>query len=302
MIGILKNWALPLAMLLGALAHTWLSGLSFLTPYLLFGMLLLAFCKVSFRALRWRRWHAWLLLIQLFGAALVYAVLQGGYPLLAQGIAICLLCPTATAASVITAKLGGEMEGVISYTLLSSVMFAVVAALFFPYIGGQMSVGFFSTFGTLLGKVSLVLLLPILLAWLLKTIFSSAHSWLLERSGYAFHLWVVALVLVTARTVHALVQDTTHVSVKIGLAVGALLACLGQFLLGKRLGRACGEEVSVGQSLGQKNTILAIWVSYSFLHPLAAVAPGSYVLWQNFINAWQLWKKRTAHSPSSTRP
>jgi BASS family bile acid:Na+ symporter len=25
---------------------------------------------------------------------------------------------------------------------------------------------------------------------------------------------------------------------------------------------------------------------------LASVGPGSYVLWQNVINSWQLWKKR----------
>ncbi|KAB6399846.1 transporter, partial [Bacteroides xylanisolvens] len=24
----------------------------------------------------------------------------------------------------------------------------------------------------------------------------------------------------------------------------------------------------------------------------SSVAPGSYVLWQNIINSWQLWKKR----------
>lgn len=27
------------------------------------------------------------------------------------------------------------------------------------------------------------------------------------------------------------------------------------------------------------------------LNPLAAVAPGAYVIWQNMVNAWQLWYK-----------
>jgi len=44
--------------------------------------------------------------------------------------------------------------------------------------------------------------------------------------------------------------------------------------------------------LGQKNTILAIWMAHTYLNPLSSVAPGSYVLWQNIINSCQLWKKR----------
>jgi BASS family bile acid:Na+ symporter len=41
-----------------------------------------------------------------------------------------------------------------------------------------------------------------------------------------------------------------------------------------------------------KDTILAIWMAHTYLNPLASVGPGSYVLWQNVINSWQLWKKR----------
>ena len=38
--------------------------------------------------------------------------------------------------------------------------------------------------------------------------------------------------------------------------------------------------------------IILIWMAYTYLNPLASVGPGSYVLWQNLINSWQLWKKR----------
>jgi len=44
--------------------------------------------------------------------------------------------------------------------------------------------------------------------------------------------------------------------------------------------------------LGQKNTVLAIWMAVTYLNPLSSVGPGSYVVWQNIINSWQLWKKR----------
>ena len=55
---------------------------------------------------------------------------------------------------------------------------------------------------------------------------------------------------------------------------------------------AYDDRISAGQALGQKNTVLAIWMACTYLNPLSSVAPGSYVIWQNLFNSWQLWKKR----------
>ena len=60
----------------------------------------------------------------------------------------------------------------------------------------------------------------------------------------------------------------------------------------KTIGSVYNDRISGGQALGQKNTILAIWMAHTYLNPLSSVAPGSYVLWQNIINSYQLWKKR----------
>jgi len=43
--------------------------------------------------------------------------------------------------------------------------------------------------------------------------------------------------------------------------------------------------------LGQKNTVVGIWLTLSFLNPYAAIAPCVYVIWQNLINAIQLYYK-----------
>ncbi|MBP5788044.1 MAG: transporter, partial [Kiritimatiellae bacterium] len=56
------------------------------------------------------------------------------------------------------------------------------------------------------------------------------------------------------------------------------------------VGRAFGETVCAGQAMFQKNTGLAIWISHTHLSPVASIGDGCYVLWQNFINAVQLWK------------
>ena len=75
------------------------------------------------------------------------------------------------------------------------------------------------------------------------------------------------------------------------LAVAALVICLVQFAFGRWWGGRFGDKVAGGQSLGQKNMALAIWLTQSFLNPLASVAPAAYVVWQNIVNSYQLWRK-----------
>ena len=75
MLKFLKNWTLPIAMLVGAIGYPLFISLSFLTPYLIFTMLLLTFCKVSPCDLKPKPLHLWLLLIQI-GGALAFFVVQ----------------------------------------------------------------------------------------------------------------------------------------------------------------------------------------------------------------------------------
>ena len=104
----LKDWILPVAMITGALTYRWIGRLSFLTPYLLFAMLLLTFCKISFKEIRFHPAHLWLLLIQLAGSIGLYYLLLPFNGVIAQGAMLCVIVPTATAA-VITGMLGGNV-------------------------------------------------------------------------------------------------------------------------------------------------------------------------------------------------
>lgn len=116
-------------------------------------------------------------------------------------------------------------------------------------------------------------------------------SFLLGFHDAAFYLWAVALAIVSGQTVRSLVNSDAPVFVELLIALAGLITCCIQFYLGKRIGGHYGERISGGQALGQKNTVLAIWMAYTYLNPLSSVGPGSYVLWQNIINSWQLWKR-----------
>ena len=75
------------------------------------------------------------------------------------------------------------------------------------------------------------------------------------------------------------------------IAFAALVICLVQFKVGRMLGRRYGDAPAGGQSLGQKNTVLAVWMAQSFLDPISSIAPTAYIVWQNFVKCYQIWKK-----------
>lgn len=50
-----------------------------------------------------------------------------------EGAMVCLICPTATAAAVITGKLGGSASSLTTYTLLSNLLAAVAVPLVFRW-------------------------------------------------------------------------------------------------------------------------------------------------------------------------
>ena len=292
MLKLLKNWTLPIAMLVGAIGYPVFMKLSFLTPYLIFVMLLLTFCKVSARDLKPKPLHLWLLLIQILGALSVYLLLYRFNKIVAEGVMVCIICPTATAAAVITSKLGGSTASVTTYTLIGNIGAAIAVPIFFPLIEVHPDINFWDSFFLILCKVFPVLICPFLLAWLLEKLLPGAHRKLLGYHEVAFYLWAVSLAIVTAQTLSSLINNPADGHTELLIALGALVACCLQFFLGKTIGSIYNDRISGGQALGQKNTILAIWMAHTYLNPLSSVAPGSYVLWQNTINSWQLWKKR----------
>ncbi|WP_446787286.1 bile acid:sodium symporter family protein [Macellibacteroides fermentans] len=292
MLKFIKDWMLPLAMLTGALSYRLVGYISFLTPYLIFTMLLLTFCKLSPREMRLHPLHKWLLLIQLVGCVVVYGLVYLYDPVVAQGALICVLAPTATSAAVITGMLGGSVAFLTNYVLLCNIGVAIMAPVLFSFMGSQSEMPFFESFLFICRQVGPLLILPLVFAWSLRAFLPILHARILSVHKLSFYLWAVALTIVTGSTVRFLVeQQDPDYTVEIGLAVVSLVICVGQFLLGRRLGKTYGDPVSSGQGLGQKNTILAIWMAQVYLNPIASIAPAAYVLWQNSINSYQLWLK-----------
>ncbi len=285
-----------MAMLVGALLYKWLSPLAFLSPFLIFVMLFFTFCKVNPTKLRLHRWHGILLAFQIVVSIILFFAIRRFDLILAQGIMLCVFMPTATAAAVITGKLGGNITELTTYTLLTNLLTAILVPIVFPLINPMEMLSwqtFLSGFLTILRKVTPVLVVPFLLALCIRVTYKKTRkkelvlsNWL---SAMPFYVWVFALMILIARTVDSLIHDEYAVYTAWGLAVGAALTCALQFYVGKKIGK--NDSITTGQALGQKNTMLAIWMAQTYLIPITSVAPALYAVFQNLFNAWQLQQR-----------
>lgn len=279
-------------MIIGILGYKYISVLMFLTPILIFAMLLLTFSKLSLSNIKLSWLHFWLLLIQIVGCIAVYYAIAPFNQVLAQGVMICVICPNATAAAVITGKLGGKIETVAAYTLFANIAVAVVAPLIFPLMNGGSEVAFITIFFKILLKIVPLLIFPFVIIIIINKFFPAINKKIRSYGGAAFYVWAFCLIIVIAQVTKSFVEEKSGGITEILLAVFSLIMCCLQFLLGKTIGSKYGERIAGGQALGQKNTILAIWLVHQCgFTPLAALGAGTYIFWQNIINSWQLYRK-----------
>ncbi len=289
----LKGYMMPVAMITGALLYNHVSKLSFVIPYLIFLMLLLTFVKISIGDIHFRKLHLWLLLIQSAGSVLIFLILKPFNVTLAQGVMICVLAPTGTAAVVITGMLRGNVASLTAYSLASNLLVAVVAPVFFSFIGTNQELPFFTSFFEIGKRVFFLLVMPLIIAFFLNKYLPRITNELKKYSGVSFYLWSMALVIVSGKTVfYILQQPEKNNMINLMIAIGALVVCLAQYFTGRRIGRIYNDTVAGGQGLGQKNTVLAIWLAQMYLNPVSSIGPGAYVLWQNIFNSWQVWRDR----------
>lgn len=293
MLKIIKPYMMPIAITVGAIFYNTFDKLSFLTPYLIFVMLFLTYCNLKVKDIRLSPLHAWMITIQVVGSLIVYFILSPFNTILAQSAMICILAPTGTAAPVITGMLKGDVESVTAYSLLSNMTVAIVAPVIFSFVGSYQTMPFIDSLWTIAQKVMFLLLAPFVTALVLRKLTPKVTGEIGKYSGLSFYIWSLALCVVAGRTVSFIIKqsNSNHV-IEILIAITAFIICACLFLVGRRIGKSYDKTVAGGQGLGQKNTILAIWMAQTYLNPIASIGPGAYVLWQNIVNSYQVWLKR----------
>lgn len=287
----LKPWMLPIAMLTGLIFHNYIHHIAFLSTYLIFIMLLITYCRVKISDFQTGPYIWWILAAQVIGAICAYFIISPFSEELAQGIAICIFCPTATAAPVITGMLGGNISKVATYSLFSHASVAFLAPLFLSYMNPNSDITFVDSVLTISKSVLPLILGPLAVALLLQRFLPRAHSSIANHQGLSFYIWALALIIVVGNSVSFLIkQPANKLPEIILLGASSLIICLSLFHIGRRIGRHYGEPISGAQSLGQKNTVLAIWLALTYLNPIVSAAPATYVAWHNTVNSYQIYR------------
>ena len=306
-----KNWTLPVAIAVGSLVYLifyWVPQLDTVGstmgpvidtvfPMTVFLTLFSTFCRVDFHQMKPHRWHVGVLVAQMLLVAincwivfLVDAVPE--QKILWESVLTCIIGPTASASPVVTGKLGGNINTMTAFVVISSLTSAVMIPAVFPLLEHTAHVDFWSAFTMILEKVAIVLVLPLILGWLVQHYAKRLCQWIVSIPDLSFYLWSVSLCMTSGVTVRNIVHSQATLTLLVMIAVLSLIVCFIQFLIGRGLGRPLGEEINSGQALFQKNTALSIWVAYMYLNPVASVGAGCYVLWQNIINSLELWEYR----------
>ena len=288
----LKPWMLPISMVAGVVFHNFMEAIAFVAPYLIFVMLLITFCKVEPREFRITSLSRRLILVQLLGSIGAYLALLPMSKDLAEGAFICIFCPTATAAPVITGMLGGSVARLATFSIVSNVSVAVLAPVLFTLMGSDSGLGFVESLTLIATRVVPLIILPLFTALAMRKVTPKLHHTLRTHQSLSFYIWAVSLFIVVGRAVSFIMNEPSGMIAKmVWLAVAALVACCAQFWAGRKIGARCGDKIAGAQGLGQKNTVLAIWMALTYLHPVTSVAPAAYILWQNIINSAQLYRK-----------
>lgn len=265
-------------------------------PIGLFMVLYFTFCKIKISELKPRTWHFVIQLVRVslsaFMVLLIY--LFGEDPnikLVLEGMFICFICPTAAAVVVVAEKLGGSIGSLTIFTIIANVVTMIIIPTFFPLVEREANITFMMAMLMLLRNVFVVLVVPLALALLSRHYMPHLIERVNRHKNISFYNWCINLAIITGVTVRNIENSTVSGWVLWLLLITPLFVCLIQFAIGKAIGRHWNDSISAGQALGQKNTVVGLWLTLTFLNPLAAVAPGAYVLWQNLVNGWQIWYK-----------
>ena len=305
---IFKDWMLPIAIVTGISLYLFYHFTPVLKPYgavlhkaasegqrLIIGLLLFfQFVQISPHDLRPHKWHLGALLFQILGFIL-FAGLAALTPakagrILLECAMICLICPTAAAAGVITKKLDGNLAATVTYIVLANLAATFLIPMVIPMVRPSADLGFWAYVLRIAGKVFPILILPGLLAWLIRYTTHKLQRKLMRFAPNSFYFWFFGLTLAMVLASHALFTNYPGGLALAGIMLVSMGTCALQFFAGRRIGKGRTDSITAGQALGQKNTGFLIWLGYNYLDPLTSVAGGLYAIWQNLFNSWELYE------------
>lgn len=208
------------------------------------------------------------------------------------GMLICL-CPPANAAPVMAKLLGGNPILALKIFLVGSVIACFSIPLIFGYFcpppAGMEHLDFVGLSKAIFNSIQPIITIPIAIALGLRSFYPEVADKLEKFQKYTMFIWVFNVFILLSKAsydvralgVKKLWQDGDFQTT----AILSLVLCLLLFFLGWFCERK-SHPIEGSQSMGQKNTMLVIWIAQLYAGPVAALCPTFYVVWQNLVLSW----------------
>ena len=263
----LKDWTLPVAIAVGTVVYLLFYLVPFLDgagdalgevvdtifPFMVFSTLFSTYCRIDFHQMRPHRWHVGVLLAQVVLVALnVWIIFRveadPEQKLLWESVLTCIIGPAATAAPVVTAKIGGNINTMTAYVVISAFASALMIPAAFPLLERGVSAGFWEMFFIILQKLAMVLVAPLVLGWCVQHYAKRLCAWIVSIPDLSFYLWAAQLAVTSGVTVRNIVHSDAALRTLLMIAVLSLILCLALFLIGRWIGSRLGDEINGGQA------------------------------------------------------
>lgn len=289
MLRIIRKWGLLLSFVVGGLLPH-LQAYSWLIPYFVGIMLTITLTGMETTRLRPRREHFFLLVANLCIGIVPWSILHlAGYENLAEAAFLASITGAAASSPVVVHLLGGKSEFAAVALLFNSVMAAITIPLLAPFtitprIG--LTLSRLQIFHVVLDQVLVMLILPCVVAVLLRWLLPASKTISRKLSDLSFCLWMLSMVLVAATGVTRIVQTGADTAQLLPYFILAAILCTLGFTVGRLIGGK-NYACEVGQCLGQKNTIVGIYIGLCYCSPLVFLGPTLHLLCQHIFNTWQ---------------
>lgn len=279
-----KSIAIFIAIVLGATVPRLADGAPAL-PWIIGVLLFISFCAMPRGTSRPTALHLRLILCAWMLGGAACAALWNIDRNLAIGALLTGAAPTATAAPVVLAALGGDAVfaavAVLGSNLLAAVLWPGLLALL---QGGDAPGDPLALFL----RVAPVVLGPWIAARILVRVSPGGAVRCAALMPHSFFLWLVGLAIISGTAAAHLRHAGLHALLP--HAATAVVLCIVSFMIGARMGGAALRREGA-QSLGQKNTALATWTALACAGPGATLVPVCYILCHNLWNAVQLARR-----------
>lgn len=290
MVRVIKTWGLMMAFAVGAVCpglHVWGASM----PYLVGAMLTITLVGMDVSELRPQVRHGVILVANLLMGLLPWAIIRSlGYEEYAEAAFFAGLVGEAASAPVIVSMLGGKSEFAAVGLALNSACSSISIPLLVPFIivpygGGEISR--LEVFEAVMEHVAAMLLVPCVLALLLRRIHPASKGWAKKLSPVSLGLWLFCMAMVSAMGVTRVSEAQASWGEIAPYAAVVLVMCIIGFALGRWIG---GKEYALecGQCLGQKNATVGIYLALCYAAPLVFLGPTLYLLFQHVYNTFQM--------------